>query len=54
MATDINSYQQRLVIFSSILNQKLRSYREAKRRLDRFLSTGFNLSVEVEPVEYDD
>ncbi|MBI1745610.1 MAG: PD-(D/E)XK nuclease family protein [Acidobacteria bacterium] len=51
MVSKVNSYQQRLVGFSSILSQKLRSYREARRRLDRFLSTGFNVFRLIRPDE---
>ena len=51
MGTEVNSYQQRLVDFSSVLNQKLRSHREAKRRLDGFLSTDFNVFRVIQPDE---
>lgn len=51
MLSEVNSYQQHLVGFSSILSQKLRSYREARRRLDRFLSTDFNVFRLIQPDE---
>ena len=43
--------QQRLSNFYSVLNQTLRSHREATRRLDRFLSTGFNIFRVIRPKE---
>ena len=42
---------QRLSSFYSVLNQTLRSHREATRRLDRFLSTGFNIFRVIRPKE---
>jgi len=51
MISDVNSYQQHLVGFCSILSQKLRNYRDAERRLDRFLSTGFNVFRLIQPDE---
>ena len=42
-----NDYEQRLSNFYSVLNQTLHSHREATRRLDRFLSTGFNVFTQV-------
>ena len=43
--------QQRLDDFYSVLNQTLHSHREATRRLDRFLSTGFNVFRVIQPDE---
>ena len=39
--------RQRLSNFYSVLNQALHGHREATRRLDRFLSTGFNVFSKV-------
>ena len=46
-----SDYEQRLSSFYSVLNQTLRSHREATRRLDRFLSTGFNIFRVIRPKE---
>jgi hypothetical protein len=41
--SNVNPYQERLSTFFGVLSQKLRSHRDAVRRLDRFLSTRFNV-----------
>ena len=46
-----SDYQQRLSNFYSVLNQTLHSHREATRRLDRFLSTDFNIFKVIRPKE---
>jgi len=51
MVSEVNSYQQRLVAFSSILSQKLRSHREARQYLDQFLSSRFNVFRLIRPDE---
>ena len=43
--------QKRLSNFYSVLNQTLHSHREATRRLDHFLSTGFNIFRVIRPKE---
>ena len=43
--------QKRLSNFYSVLNQTLHSHREATRRLDHFLSTGFNIFEVIRPDE---
>ena len=42
-----DDYEQSLRNFYSVLNQTLNSHREATRRLDRFLSTDFNVFSKV-------
>lgn len=42
---------RRLETFYSVLNQTLHSHREATRRLDHFLSTGFNVFRVIRPNE---
>lgn len=49
--SDDSDYRQRLINFSSILQQKLKNYREMKRYMDRFLSTDFNVFKRIEPDE---
>ena len=46
-----SDYNQRLSSFYSVLNQTLHSHREATRRLDRFLSTDFNVFRVIRPKE---
>ncbi len=46
-----SEYQRRLSGFYSVLNQTLHSHREATRRLDHFLSTGFNVFKVIRPNE---
>lgn len=44
-----NDSQQRVINFFSVLKEKLKSYREVKQHLDRFLSTDFNVFKWIEP-----
>jgi PD-(D/E)XK nuclease superfamily protein len=46
-----NAYQERLSAFFGVLAQKLRSHHDAVRRLDRFLSTRFNVFTLIKPDE---
>ena len=46
-----SEYRRRLSGFYPVLNQILHSHREATRRLDHFLSTGFNVFNVIRPNE---
>ncbi len=48
-----SEYQQHLFNFYSVLKAKLKFYRDAKRRLDRFHSTDFNVFKWIEPENKD-
>ena len=49
--SDVNDYRQSVEDFFSVLKGKLKSYREVKRHLDRFLSTDFNIFACIKPDE---
>ncbi|MCY4614658.1 MAG: PD-(D/E)XK nuclease family protein [Nitrospira sp.] len=46
-----DDYEQSLRNFYSVLKEKLKSYREVKRHLDRSLSTDFNIFTWIKPDE---